>query len=233
MADVRGAELAVGRAGHHVGNFGVGEYTACERREQFESGNDSYGVADFRSEANTMLAGASNPGAWAANPLPIPSSCQALTSAYPVAPGFQPTLLNMVSKFGVVKPSNSDEASGPPLIEQSISANGEGKHVQSTVAAAGSIWRSRGEGRVACAGPGKRQSDYPALLHADRLLPATGRNHLPGPGIIRADRSAYSKADTYHARDMVLVDFRASGQRDGPAGWRTGDARGSQYSKRE
>ena len=73
----------------------------------------------FRSEANTMLAGASNPGAWATNPLPLPSSCQALTSAYPVSPGFQPMLLNMVSKFGVVKPSNSDEASGPPLIEQS------------------------------------------------------------------------------------------------------------------
>ena len=73
----------------------------------------------YRSEANTMLTGAQNPGAWSSNPSVLPSGCQASTSSYPVSPGFQPMVLTMVSKFGVVKPSNVLEASGPPLIEQS------------------------------------------------------------------------------------------------------------------
>lgn len=70
----------------------------------------------FRSEANTMLPEAQNPGPWLGSPLPLPAACQALTPPYSISPGFQPMLLNMVSKFG---PNNVSEASGPPLIDQS------------------------------------------------------------------------------------------------------------------
>ena len=53
----------------------------------------------YRSVANTMLVGAADPGPWAGNPVPLPASCAPLTSSYPVSPGFNPMLLNMVSKF--------------------------------------------------------------------------------------------------------------------------------------
>ena len=73
----------------------------------------------YRSVANTMLTGASDPGPWANNPVSLPASCSALTSNYSVSPGFTPMLLDMVSKFSSpVAPSNLDEASGPPLISQ-------------------------------------------------------------------------------------------------------------------
>lgn len=68
----------------------------------------------FRSENNTMLAAAQDPGPWSNNPVPIPSGCAALTSSNPVSPGFQPVVFAMISKFG-----NVNQASGPPLIEQS------------------------------------------------------------------------------------------------------------------
>ena len=73
----------------------------------------------YRSVANTMLVGAADPGPWASNPVPPPASCAPLTPSYPVSPGFNPMLLNMVSKFSSPVPvSNVDEASGPPLIAQ-------------------------------------------------------------------------------------------------------------------
>jgi hypothetical protein len=68
----------------------------------------------YRSVANTMLVGAADPGPWASNPVPPPASCAPLTPSYPVSPGFNPMLLNMVSKFSSPVPvSNVDEASGP------------------------------------------------------------------------------------------------------------------------
>lgn len=64
----------------------------------------------YRSDANTMLAGAQDPGPWSSNPVPLPSTC----NAPPAQPGFQPMYLNMTSKFG-----NSQEAfTGAPLIAQ-------------------------------------------------------------------------------------------------------------------
>jgi len=74
----------------------------------------------YRSVANTMLPGAQDPGPWQSNPVALPAGCAAMTAPYTVATGFQPMLLNLVSKFkSPVAPSNSNEASGPPLIEQS------------------------------------------------------------------------------------------------------------------
>jgi hypothetical protein len=74
----------------------------------------------YRSVANTLLPGAQDPGAWQTNPVALPAGCAAMTAPYTVSTGFQPMLLNLVSKFkSPVAPSNSDEASGPPLIEQS------------------------------------------------------------------------------------------------------------------
>ncbi len=72
----------------------------------------------FRSESNTMLAEAQNPGSWSNNPLPVPSGCSALSAPNPISPGFQPMVLNMTSKTGAGI-GNKDEASGPPLIGQS------------------------------------------------------------------------------------------------------------------
>jgi hypothetical protein len=63
----------------------------------------------YRSDANTMLAGAQDPGPWSSNPVPLPPACNAPSPQ----PGFQPMYLNMTTKFG-----NSQEASGSPLIAQ-------------------------------------------------------------------------------------------------------------------
>jgi hypothetical protein len=74
----------------------------------------------YRSVANTMLPGAQDPGPWQSNPAALPSGCAAMASPYQVSAGFQPMLLNLISKFSSpVAGSNVDEASGPPLIEQS------------------------------------------------------------------------------------------------------------------
>jgi hypothetical protein len=73
----------------------------------------------YRSVANTMLPGAQDPGVWQSNPVALPSACATIGSL-PVSPGFQPMVLDLVSKFSSpVVGSNVNEASGPPLIEQS------------------------------------------------------------------------------------------------------------------
>lgn len=72
----------------------------------------------YRDVSNIMLAGAVNPGLWPNNPVTLPASCPALTPAYPVATGFQPMLLSMISKFSPLPISSVNEASGPPLVSQ-------------------------------------------------------------------------------------------------------------------
>jgi hypothetical protein len=70
----------------------------------------------YRSATSTMLPKAVNPGPWN-SPQPFPGSCQIDTIHYPVAPGFQPMVLDMTSKLS--SPINEvEEASGPPLIDQ-------------------------------------------------------------------------------------------------------------------
>jgi hypothetical protein len=74
----------------------------------------------YRSVANTMLPGAQDPGPWQSNPVAFPAGCQAMAPPYQVSTGYQPMLLDLISKFSSpVVGSDVDEASGPPLIEQS------------------------------------------------------------------------------------------------------------------
>ncbi len=68
----------------------------------------------FRDKSNTMLEAAQNPGPWQNNPVPLPAACAAVTPPYAISPGFRPMVLDMTSKFG-----NVEQASGPPLIDQS------------------------------------------------------------------------------------------------------------------
>ena len=72
----------------------------------------------YRSVANTMLAKGADPGAWSSNAGTLPATCSASPGPYPVAPGFQPMVLDMVSKFGPLPTSDILEASGPPLVDQ-------------------------------------------------------------------------------------------------------------------
>lgn len=66
----------------------------------------------YRSDGDTMLQGAQNPGAWGSPPNPLP--CGMPASPYPVAPGFNPMILNLSSKLGNVEEAFIDA----PLIEQ-------------------------------------------------------------------------------------------------------------------
>ena len=66
----------------------------------------------YRTDANTMLAGAQNPGAWASPPNPVPCGMPP-ASPYPVSPGFNPMILNMADKF-----NNVNEATDAPQIDQ-------------------------------------------------------------------------------------------------------------------
>jgi len=69
----------------------------------------------YRDLATTMLQGAANPGAWQSGMTPPPSGCPA--NSLPVAPGFQPMILDMVSKFSKF-PSEIQQATNNPLVDQ-------------------------------------------------------------------------------------------------------------------
>jgi hypothetical protein len=78
----------------------------------------------YRDLGNTMLPNGADPGTWGSVPFePVPSGCQPIQSGS-VAPGFQPMILDMVSKFDLDNPNfieqdDINEASGNPLIDQS------------------------------------------------------------------------------------------------------------------
>lgn len=65
----------------------------------------------YRTDANMMLPQAQDPGAWDSPPNPVP--CGTPPSPYPVAPGFNPMIVNQASKFG-----NVNEAAAGPLVDQ-------------------------------------------------------------------------------------------------------------------
>lgn len=69
----------------------------------------------YRDLATTMLQGAANPGPWTSAPMPLPSGCPA--NQLPVAPSFQPMILDLVSKFSKF-PSEVEQATNNPLIDQ-------------------------------------------------------------------------------------------------------------------
>jgi hypothetical protein len=137
----------------------------------------------FRSENNTMLPAAKDPGPWSSNPVPIPSGCAALTSSNPVSPGFQPMVFAMISKFG-----NVNQASGPPLIEQSgwyvtydirldqseytyLQQNGyyNGATQKSVESNSGQAWKATADTCCPSREPGRR----PCSIHPCRRWPST------------------------------------------------------------
>jgi hypothetical protein len=74
----------------------------------------------YRSLTSTMLAGGANPGVWNQPPGAPPGNCAAIPSGA-VAPGFQPMVLDMISKASKALDSNDffiNEATGQPLIDQ-------------------------------------------------------------------------------------------------------------------
>ena len=71
----------------------------------------------YRDLATTMLAGATDPGAWPSGMPSPPSSCAAPLPSGAVAPNFQPIILNMVSKFSNF-PSETEQATNNPLVDQ-------------------------------------------------------------------------------------------------------------------
>ncbi|HBL28769.1 MAG TPA: hypothetical protein DD490_18195 [Acidobacteria bacterium] len=78
----------------------------------------------YRDLGSTMLAGGADPGTWGSVPFEkVPAGCTPIPAGA-VAPGFQPLVLDMVSKFDSANPDfigqdDLNEASGNPLIDQS------------------------------------------------------------------------------------------------------------------
>lgn len=70
----------------------------------------------YRDLSTLMLAKGANPGAWNGG-MPAPPTGCASIPANSVAPGFQPMVLDMVSKFSKF-PSEVDQATNNPLIDQ-------------------------------------------------------------------------------------------------------------------
>lgn len=70
----------------------------------------------YRDLATAMLAGAANPGGWATLQPPPPTGC-ATAPPNSVVQGFQPMLLDMLSKFSKF-PSEVNQATNNPLIDQ-------------------------------------------------------------------------------------------------------------------
>lgn len=67
----------------------------------------------YRTDGNTFLPGAQNPGTWGSPPSPMPCGMPS-AAPYTVAPGFNPMILDLSSKLG-----NAEEAFiDAPLIEQ-------------------------------------------------------------------------------------------------------------------
>lgn len=70
----------------------------------------------YRDLSTVMLPQGANPGAWNSGMPAPPASCAAVP-ANSVAPGFQPMVLDLVSKFSKF-PSEVDQATNNPLIDQ-------------------------------------------------------------------------------------------------------------------
>lgn len=70
----------------------------------------------YRDLSTVMLAHGANPGAWNSG-MPVPPSGCSAAPANSVAPGFQPMVLDLVSKFSKF-PSEVDQATNNPLIDQ-------------------------------------------------------------------------------------------------------------------